>query len=139
MKPRCIRRFISVSYLPQVNLYSDPPRPGHLLQSGLTRDSSPVTALDFTRPQRAAFSSAPLQPNGHANDQRSSSATRSPDPPVGEQLAKIIYSQADRFLRQMQSFKDLLKSNRLLPSDQMKVRTTPRFKSIRRMSSSSRL
>lgn len=70
MKPRCICHFISVFlYLPQVNLYSDPPKPGHLVQSGLNRDSSPVLTLDFTRPQRAEFSSASLHPNGPGNNQ----------------------------------------------------------------------
>ncbi|XP_068430488.1 microtubule organization protein AKNA isoform X2 [Clinocottus analis] len=106
----------------KVNLYSDPPKPGHFVQAGLNRDSSQVMMLDFPQAQRAEFSSASHPPNGHSNQQRSSSAhrsTRSPDPHVGQQLAKIIYSQADKFYQQLQTFEDLLKSKKLRPFDQM--------------------
>ncbi|XP_062414803.1 microtubule organization protein AKNA [Pungitius pungitius] len=107
----------------KVNLYSDPPKPGHLVQSGLNRDSSTYMKLDFPQAQRAAFNSTSLHPNGQSNHQKSSSAcpsTRSPDPQVGQQLAKILYHQADKFLQQLQSFDDLLRSKTLRPFDQMK-------------------
>ncbi|XP_054468783.1 microtubule organization protein AKNA [Anoplopoma fimbria] len=107
----------------KVNLYSDPPKPGHLVQSGLNRDTSKYMMLDFPQAQRAEFNSASLHPNGHSHHQRSSSAcpsTRSPDSQVGQQLAKILYNQADKFLQQLQTFEDLLKSKQLRPFDQMK-------------------
>ncbi|KAL6097192.1 akna [Pungitius sinensis] len=107
----------------KVNLYSDPPKPGHLVQSRLNRDSSTYMKLDFPQAQRAAFNSTSLHPNGHSNHQKSSSAcpsTRSPDPQVGQQLAKILYHQADKFLQQLQTFDDLLRSKTLRPFDQMK-------------------
>ncbi|XP_045923197.1 microtubule organization protein AKNA isoform X3 [Micropterus dolomieu] len=106
-----------------VNLYSDPPKPGHPVQSGLHHGTSKVMTLDFPRAQRTEINSASLHPNGHSSHQRSASAgpsTRSPEPQVGQQLAKILYSQADKFLQQMQTFEDLLKSEKLKPFEQMK-------------------
>ncbi|XP_044030881.1 microtubule organization protein AKNA isoform X2 [Siniperca chuatsi] len=106
-----------------VNLYSDPPKPGHLVQSGLNHDTSKVMTMDFPKAQRAEINSASHHPNGHSTHQRSSSAcpsTRSPDPQVGQQLAKILYNQADKFLQQLQRFEDLLKNEKLKPFDQMK-------------------
>ncbi|XP_075936056.1 microtubule organization protein AKNA [Anarhichas minor] len=105
----------------KVNLYSDPPKPGHLVLSGPNRDSSKFMMLDFPAAQRAEFNSASLHQNGHSNHQRSSSScpsTRSPDPQVGQQLARILCNQADKFLQQLQTFEDLLK--KLGAFDQMK-------------------
>ncbi|XP_070781121.1 microtubule organization protein AKNA [Enoplosus armatus] len=102
-----------------VNLYSDPPKPGLSLQSGLNHDTSKVITLDFPKAQRAEINSASLHPDGHSTHQGSSSA-RSPYPQVGQQLAKILYSQADKFLQQLQTFEDLLKSKKLKPFEQMK-------------------
>ncbi|KAM8829110.1 uncharacterized protein akna isoform 2-T5 [Spinachia spinachia] len=107
----------------KVNLFSDPPKPGHLVQSGLNRNSSTYMKLDFPQALRAEFNCPSLHPNGHGNHQKSSSAcpsTRSPDTQVGRQLAKILYHQADEFLQQLQSFDDILKSKTLRPFDQMK-------------------
>nr|XP_040052848.1 microtubule organization protein AKNA isoform X2 [Gasterosteus aculeatus aculeatus] len=106
-----------------VNLYSDPPKPGYLVQSGLNRDSSTYMKLDFPQAQRAEFNSPSLHPNRHSNHQKSSSAcpsTRSPDPEVGQQLARILFHQADKFLQQLQTFDDLLKSKTLGPFDHVK-------------------
>ncbi|XP_037607862.1 microtubule organization protein AKNA isoform X1 [Sebastes umbrosus] len=106
-----------------VNLYSDPPKPGHLVQSGPNQNTTKIMMLDFPQAQRAKINSASLHPNEHSTPQRSSSAcpsTRSPDPQVGQQLAKILYIQADKFLKQLQTFDDLLKSKRLKPFEQMK-------------------
>uniref|UniRef100_UPI0037E754DA microtubule organization protein AKNA n=1 Tax=Semicossyphus pulcher TaxID=241346 RepID=UPI0037E754DA len=98
----------------KVNLYSDPPKPGHLVQSGLNQGSSKVMMLDFPQAQRAEINSS-LHPNRHSPHQKSSpaSSTRSPGPQVGQQLAKILYSQADQFLQQLQTFDDLLNSRKL--------------------------
>ncbi|KAF0031189.1 hypothetical protein F2P81_015744 [Scophthalmus maximus] len=103
----------------QVNLYSEPPKPGYLVQSGLNRNASKVMTLDRAPPQRAEFNStqraevntASLQPNGL-------DAHQSLD--VGQQLAKILYGQADQFLQQLQTFDDLLRRKTLKPSEQVK-------------------
>ncbi|XP_027134409.1 AT-hook-containing transcription factor isoform X3 [Larimichthys crocea] len=104
-----------------VNLYSDPPKPGHLVQSGLNQGSG-FMMLNFPQAQRAEMNSASPHPNGHSTHQRSSSASpskRSPDPQVGQQLAKILYNQADKFLKQLHTFEDLLKCKKLKPSEQV--------------------
>ncbi|XP_036972922.1 microtubule organization protein AKNA isoform X4 [Acanthopagrus latus] len=107
----------------KVNLYSDPPKPGHSVQSGLNQRASRIMMLDFPQAQRAETNSASLNPNGHSTPQRSSSAgpsTRSPVPQVGQQLAVILYIQTDKFLQQLQTFEDLLKCKKLKPLEEVK-------------------
>ncbi|XP_042251627.1 microtubule organization protein AKNA isoform X1 [Thunnus maccoyii] len=114
----------------KVNLYSDPPKPGHSVQSGLNKEASKFMTLDFPQAQRADTNSASLHPDRHSPHQRSSAArpsssasissTRSPGPQVGQQLTKILYNQADKFLQQLQTFEDLLNSEKLKPFEQMK-------------------
>ncbi|XP_034752772.1 microtubule organization protein AKNA isoform X2 [Etheostoma cragini] len=105
-----------------VNLYSDPPKPGYLVQSGPNQNSLKFTTLEFPQAQRAGNNSAPLHLNGHSTHQRSPlvcPSTRSPDHQVGQQLANILYNQADKFLHQLQTFEDLLKGKKLKPFEQM--------------------
>ncbi|XP_033951917.1 microtubule organization protein AKNA [Pseudochaenichthys georgianus] len=110
----------SASHRQRVNLFSDPPKPGHLVQSGPNQGSSKMMVLDFPLAQRAEISSASLHPNGQQRSPSACSSTESPDPEVGQQLASILYYQADKFLQQMQTFEHLLKSKRLKPLDQKK-------------------
>ncbi|XP_039636513.1 microtubule organization protein AKNA isoform X3 [Perca fluviatilis] len=105
-----------------VNLYSDPPKPGYL-QSGPNQNTLKFMMLDFPQAQRAENNSASLHPNGHSTHQRSPlvcPSTRSPDQQVGQQLANILYNQADKFLHQLQTFEGLLKGKKLKPFEQMK-------------------
>ncbi|XP_073333494.1 microtubule organization protein AKNA [Pagrus major] len=107
----------------KVKLYSDPPKPGHSVQSGLNQRASRIMMLDFPQAQRAETNSACLHPNGHSTPQRTSSAgasARSPVPQVGQQLAMILYIQADKFLQQLQTFEDLLKCKKLKPLEEVK-------------------
>ncbi|KAI3361696.1 hypothetical protein L3Q82_002054 [Scortum barcoo] len=107
----------------KVNLYSDPLKPGHSVQSGPNQNASKFVTLDFPQAQRAEINPASLHLDGHSIHQGSSSAgpsARSPSPQVGQHLAKILYNQADKFLQQLQSFDDLLKSGKLQPFEQMK-------------------
>ncbi|KAM9338393.1 uncharacterized protein akna [Symphorus nematophorus] len=107
----------------KVNLYSDPSKPGYLVQSGLNQEASRVMMLDFPQAQRADINTASSHQNGRSTPQRSPSAcpsTRSPGPQVGQQLAQILYNQADKFLQQLQTFEDLLKGRKLQPSQQVK-------------------
>ncbi|XP_047425176.1 microtubule organization protein AKNA isoform X2 [Mugil cephalus] len=106
-----------------VNLYSDPPKAGHSVQSGLRLDASKFITLDFPQAQRAQVNSASLCPDEHSAPQGnlvSSPSTRSPDPQLGQQLADILFSQTDKFFQQLQTFEDLLKSKKLQPSEQIK-------------------
>ncbi|XP_008304145.1 AT-hook-containing transcription factor [Stegastes partitus] len=105
----------------KVNLYSDPPKPGHSVQAGLNHDASKLIKLDFPQAQRAEISSS-LHPNGHNSHQGSSAACRSPRSPVpqlGQQLASILFIQTDKFLQQLQTFEHLLKSEKLKPFEQI--------------------
>ncbi|KAM6975905.1 LOW QUALITY PROTEIN: uncharacterized protein akna [Tautogolabrus adspersus] len=107
----------------KVNLYSDPPKPGHLVQSGLNREPSKVMTLDFPQAQRAEINSASLHPNGPSPQRskfiRSPSATSSQGPQLGQQLASILDSEAEKFLQQLHTFEDLLKTKQLKPVEQM--------------------
>ncbi|XP_010794366.1 AT-hook-containing transcription factor [Notothenia coriiceps] len=85
----------------KVNLFSDPPKPGHLVQSGPNQGSSKMMVLDFPRAQRAEISSASPHPNGQQRSPSACSSTESPDPEVGQQLAGILFYQADKFLQQV--------------------------------------
>ncbi|XP_053267112.1 microtubule organization protein AKNA isoform X2 [Pleuronectes platessa] len=94
----------------KVDLYSEPPQPGHSVQSGLSSNSSKVMTLDFPRAQRAEINSGSLHPDGHCTP---------PSPYVGEQLAEILHTQSDKFLQQLQIYEDLLKRKQLKPSEQI--------------------
>nr|XP_046230707.1 microtubule organization protein AKNA isoform X2 [Scatophagus argus] len=107
----------------KVNLYSDPAKPSHMVQSGLNQEASRLMTLDFPQAQRVEISSASCHPDGLSANQRSSSAgpsTRSPDPHEGQQPAKILYNQADKFLQQLQNFEELQKNGKLRRFDQVK-------------------
>ncbi|XP_060930110.1 microtubule organization protein AKNA-like [Limanda limanda] len=80
------------------------------MQSRLSHDTSEVMALDFPRAQRAEINSGFLHPDGHR---------AAPGPFVGEQLAKILHIQTDKFLQQLQIYEDLLKRKQLKPSEQI--------------------
>ncbi|CAB1429675.1 unnamed protein product [Pleuronectes platessa] len=94
----------------KVDLYSEPPQPGHSVQSGLSSNSSKVMTLDFPLAQRAEINSGSLHPDGHRTP---------PSPYVGEQLAEILHTQSDKFLQQLQIYEDLLKRKQLKPSEQI--------------------
>ncbi|XP_029371322.1 AT-hook-containing transcription factor isoform X2 [Echeneis naucrates] len=83
----------------KVNLYSDPPKPGHSVHSGLSQNASRVMTLDFPQAQRAETNSSSLPANGHSAHQSIQV----------QQLSKILYNEADNFLQQLQTFKDFLK------------------------------
>uniref|UniRef100_UPI003AAF70CC uncharacterized protein akna n=1 Tax=Centroberyx gerrardi TaxID=166262 RepID=UPI003AAF70CC len=117
----------------KVNLYSDPPKPSHSVQSGVIHEGSKFMTLNFPQAQRAEISSSSVYPNGPGTSQstfrdspaRPSSATsissrRSLGPQVGQQLTRTLSKQADKFLQQVQTFEDLLKSGKLKPFEQMK-------------------
>ncbi|XP_028274468.1 AT-hook-containing transcription factor [Parambassis ranga] len=105
----------------KVNLYSDPPKPGHFAQWGLNSGISKLIKLDFPQSQRAEFNSASLCANGNSTQQGSSAAhslPRSTGPQLEQQLTNILINQTERFLQQMQTFEDLLKSGKLKPFQQ---------------------
>ncbi|XP_062269240.1 microtubule organization protein AKNA-like [Platichthys flesus] len=80
------------------------------MQSRLSHDSSKVMTLDFPRAQRTEINSGFIHPDGHCAP---------PSPYVGEQLAKILDIQIDKFLQQLQIYEDLLKRKQLKPSEQI--------------------
>lgn len=91
----------------KVNLYSDPPNPGPYVQSGLNCGASKLLKLDFPQAQKPT------------TDQGSSAAgPTEPGSKLGQQLANILFSQAETFLQQLQTFEDLLKSKKLQPFEQ---------------------
>ncbi|XP_076016133.1 uncharacterized protein akna isoform X2 [Genypterus blacodes] len=114
----------------KVQLYSDPPLPTHSVQSAVKQEGSKVMMLNFPQAQRADIVSSCLSPNALGTNQKdssarpssstSSSSRRSLCSQVGQQLTKTLCRQADRFLQQLQTFEDLLKSGKLKALDQMK-------------------
>lgn len=94
----------------KVNLYSDPPRPSHSLQSATRHDALKFMTLDLSQAHKAEIkSSSPL--NGHSCHQSLQ---------VGEQLDKVLLSQANNFLQQLQNYGDNLKRAKLKPFEQIK-------------------
>ncbi|MED6263987.1 hypothetical protein CHARACLAT_010098, partial [Characodon lateralis] len=91
----------------RVNLYSDPPKATHSLHSGLNCNTSNFLKLDFSQAQRAEICSP-----GHSSHQEKSGACPSAPQP-GQQFSSILFSQSDKFLQQLQTFQDLLKSDKL--------------------------
>ncbi|XP_068609204.1 microtubule organization protein AKNA [Brachionichthys hirsutus] len=107
----------------KVNLYSDPPTPGHMTQQRLNSEASRFMMLDFPQAQRA-------ESNTHGAHQGASSrfipsfmqssAAAAPDPRAVLQPDRILYDQADHFLQQLQTFEDLLQNEALRPVQQVK-------------------
>ncbi|XP_067339857.1 microtubule organization protein AKNA isoform X3 [Channa argus] len=94
----------------KVNLYSDPSKPSHSVQSGMLHDASQFMTLDLSQAQKAEIKSAsPL--NGHSFHQSHQ---------MGEQLDKVLFNQANNFLQQLQMYRDNLKRGRLKPFEQIK-------------------
>ncbi|XP_029921161.1 microtubule organization protein AKNA [Myripristis murdjan] len=113
----------------KVNLYSDPPKPSHSVQSGVIQKGSKLMTLTFPQAQRAEISSSSAHVNGPSAHQRdasrpSSTASitprRSLGPQVGQHLTRTLSKQAEKFFQQVQTFESLLKSGKLKPSEQMK-------------------
>ncbi|XP_041825064.1 microtubule organization protein AKNA isoform X2 [Melanotaenia boesemani] len=72
--------------------------------------------------QRAEINSTSC-PDGHTSHQESADpgpSSRSPGPQLGQQLTNILFSQTDKFLQQLQTFEDLIKSGKLKPLEKVK-------------------
>lgn len=102
----------------QVNLYSDGPQPGHLVQSVYNQEASKFMTLDFPQAQRAETSSISLP----SDEQRTPQSifvllsiyhyisTRLTmifvfwsDPPVTKEPSVTLYTQASDFLQRVKS------------------------------------
>nr|XP_020470799.1 AT-hook-containing transcription factor [Monopterus albus] len=94
----------------KVNLYSDFPKPSSA-SSALNYDASKFMTLNFPQVQKAETSSASLHLNEHSAPQSLQ---------LGQELDRILYSQAGRLLQQLQTFRDLLQREKLKPFVQMK-------------------
>ncbi|KAM4634127.1 microtubule organization protein AKNA [Polymixia lowei] len=114
----------------KVNLYSDPPKPSHSVQSGVIHEGSKVMTLNFPQAQKAEISSSSVQLDGPGAHQRvsparsssvaSSSSRRSLGPQQGQMVTRTLSKQAHKFRQQVQTFEDLLKSGKLKPPEQKK-------------------
>ncbi|XP_068191824.1 microtubule organization protein AKNA isoform X2 [Antennarius striatus] len=107
----------------KVNLYSDPPKPGHLVQPNLNSEASRFMMLDFPQAQRAETSSASLHldiRSTHQERSASSMSTAGPDSLAVHRPDGILYNQADQFVQQLETFEDLLKNKSLKPVQQVK-------------------
>ncbi|KAK5599265.1 hypothetical protein CRENBAI_023783 [Crenichthys baileyi] len=91
----------------RVNLYSDPPKAAHSVHSGLNCNTSNFLKLDFSQAQRVEICSP-----GHSSPQEKSDPCPSASQ-LGQQFSNILFSQSDTFLQQLQTFQDLLKSDKL--------------------------
>uniref|UniRef100_A0A3Q2QRN0 AT-hook transcription factor n=1 Tax=Fundulus heteroclitus TaxID=8078 RepID=A0A3Q2QRN0_FUNHE len=89
----------------KVNLYSDSPKAGHMVHSGLNRNTSNLMNLDFSHAQRAEVcSTGQEKPDASA-------------PQPEQQLSSVLFHQSEKFLQQLQTFEDLLQSDKLTSSD----------------------
>ncbi|KAF7665172.1 hypothetical protein LDENG_00151170 [Lucifuga dentata] len=110
----------------KVNLYADPPKSSHSVQSAATRQISKFLTLNFPQAQRAEINPSSASLTGHDSHQRDASARPSSSTSVSSrrsldsQIVDTLYKRADKFLQQLQTFEDLLKSQKLKPFEQIK-------------------
>ncbi|KAM6986428.1 microtubule organization protein AKNA [Aplochiton taeniatus] len=112
----------------KVNLYSDPPKPSHAVQSGVLHEGLKIMTLSFPQAQRAELHSGDSHLAGQGThpvspacpSSAASSSSRSSPSHVGQQLTRVLSQQAERFLQQVLAFHELLTSGRLKPFEQMK-------------------
>ncbi|KAL4609384.1 AT-hook-containing transcription factor isoform X2 [Arapaima gigas] len=117
----------------KVNLYADPPKASHSVYSGTVSTGSKVMNLTFPQAQRAVMmhTAAPIHPAGFTSAElagaghdipssETSSPSRTPGPQRGGQLGEVLSKQAGQFQSRLDSFKDLLRSGKLKPSEQIK-------------------
>ncbi|XP_029941441.1 microtubule organization protein AKNA [Salarias fasciatus] len=107
----------------KVSLYSDPPSAGRCVPSGLNHDALKLIQLEFPQSSRAQIDSA--SPDGRSTPQAPSHTSSLPCRPGGsapstsQQLAAVLFSQADRFLQQLQTLENLLRSGKLKPLEEV--------------------
>ncbi|XP_056147176.1 microtubule organization protein AKNA [Lampris incognitus] len=113
----------------KVNLCSEPPKSSHSVQSGMIQDGTKFMTLNFPQSQRTEISSSSCHLNGLGAHQvypacpsteTSSSSRGSLSTHVGYWLTSTLSNQADKFLQQVHTFEDLLKSGKLKPFEQIK-------------------
>ncbi|KAM9734968.1 uncharacterized protein akna isoform 2-T4 [Menidia menidia] len=100
----------------KVNLHSDPPMAGSSVPSELNHNASKLLELNYSPAHKAEMSSADSHPNGHSAPQDS------PDGfPSTRGLGHVLSNQADKFLQQVQTFEDFLKSEKLRPHEKIEA------------------
>ncbi|KAM4719825.1 uncharacterized protein akna isoform 4-T7 [Anableps anableps] len=97
----------------KVNLYSDPPQASHSVHSGLNRNALNLLKVDLSQAPRAEI----LSPG--QSTQEKSDACSSPSQ-LGQQLSSILFSQSQKFLEQLETFEDLLQSDKLSSLEKIK-------------------
>ncbi|KAJ1145775.1 hypothetical protein NDU88_012059 [Pleurodeles waltl] len=126
----------------KVNLYADPPKPSHSVQSGAVSQGSKVMVFDIPYPQVAQFNQIPSQspdPESLPAEGEHSAAPQPPptppevdnvsgadalhfmdEPSPGEYLTQTLAKQAEKFQRQVESFESQLQRGKLSPQEQRK-------------------
>ncbi|XP_030005907.1 microtubule organization protein AKNA-like isoform X2 [Sphaeramia orbicularis] len=110
----------------KVNLYSDPPRPGPSVRSGLNPQPLKLMTLEFPQAQRSDVTSASAPSDTHrspaarGSPAASVSSTTGLNPSTGRRITELLSRQSDGFLQQLQGFDELRKSGKLQPQEQMK-------------------
>ncbi|XP_017281041.1 microtubule organization protein AKNA isoform X2 [Kryptolebias marmoratus] len=97
----------------RVNLTFDSPEAGASAHSGLNHDASKLLQLDFPPARRAETTPARLRPDGCRCLQDP------PNAPPAQQLSNLLLSRTETFLQQLQTFEDLLKSEKLSSCEKM--------------------
>lgn len=97
----------------RVNLYSDPPKPGLALYSGLSVPASKPMTLDIHRVQRAEFTSA--SPDQCITRHRRSPAlsSSSTSSSRSSNLADRVYKHSGTFLQEVEAFQQILQNGKL--------------------------
>ncbi|XP_077354196.1 uncharacterized protein akna isoform X2 [Festucalex cinctus] len=100
----------------KVNLYSQQPQPVHVMPLEVHVEPSKFIELDFPQAQKAQPSSVSPKTSGAITQLRASSSglhlaiSKSLECQDSQNMANPLYSEADKFLQQLQHFEDLLKS-----------------------------
>ncbi|KAG7498396.1 hypothetical protein JOB18_007912 [Solea senegalensis] len=110
----------------KVNLFSEPPKPSCSVPSELSQHASRSMTLDFPQAQRPELGSASPQTNGHGaepslfSDTSALSSSAHHGLNMGQHAAQTLHNQAAKFLQQLLTFEDLLKTKTPPPFQQMK-------------------
>ncbi|XP_057675649.1 uncharacterized protein akna isoform X2 [Corythoichthys intestinalis] len=101
----------------KVNLYSEQPKPPHVMPLEVQVEPSKFMQLDFPQAQKVQPSAVSPQPSGQSTHKRvpsglclSASISKSAEWQGSQKVANSLYAQADKFLQKLQHFEDSLKS-----------------------------
>ncbi|XP_039599030.1 microtubule organization protein AKNA [Polypterus senegalus] len=108
----------------KVNLYADPPKPSHSIQTGVVHQGSKFVTLTIPKVQKAEMGHSPeplLEPflNSERHPAESPSTVQNPEKGRGERLAQALATSVKEFQYQVDQFESSIQSGRMSPHEQL--------------------